>query len=207
MNDASAVFSIVLILSVLHCAAGWAAISAPPADPEQAIAAIERCMEQTPAPWPDEWRSEYADTIRQAMATDPNGVPTAWHLAVLEQGFTLYWDTLAKSEDRPSFEVQRAEIRWYVENLVSLPAPSEPARRQLHDQYQALWDHAASSLLAQFPFLDPMAVQVAKADHLARCHRSIDAPLNPLFLHPLSENTVEAVKRRWHDLRYDRVDF
>lgn len=207
MSDASAVFSIVLILSAPHCAGGQAAIPAPPADPEQAIAAIERCMEQTRAPWPDEWRSEYVDTIRQAMAADPNAVPTAWHLAVLEQGFTLYWDTLAKSQDRPFFEVQCAEIRWYVERLMGGAPPAQDEVRRLHDQYEVLWDHAATSLPAQFPFLDPNAGQVAKADHLARRHRSIDAPLNPLYLHPLSEDTVEQVKRRWYDLRYDRVDF
>ncbi len=158
MSDASVVFSVVLILSAIHGGALPAAVSAPPADPEQAIAAIEQCMEQTPAPWPDNWRSEYTDTIRQAIGADPNSLPAPWHMEALARGFEPYWQALAKDQDRPSFEVQRAEIRWYVENLVSLPAPSEPARRQLHDQYQALWDHAATALLAQFPFLDPNAV-------------------------------------------------
>jgi hypothetical protein len=128
-------------------------------------------------------------------------------MEALARGFEPYWQALAKDQDRPSFEVQRAEIRWYVENLVSLPAPSEPARRQLHDQYQALWDHAATALLAQFPILDPNAVRAAHADHLAHCRLYIDAPLVPLFVHLLTPENVEAVKKRWHDLRYDRVDF
>jgi hypothetical protein len=206
-NDTPAVFSVILIVSALHWAVGRTAIAAPPADPEQAIAAIERCIEQAPSPWPDNWRSEYTDTIRQAIGADPNSLPAPWHMEALTRAFEPYWQALAKDRDRPSFEVQQAEIRWYVENLVSLPAPSEPARRQLHDQYQALWDHAAGALLAQFPFLDPNAVRAAQADHLAHCRLYIDAPLVPLFVHPLTPENVEAVKKRWHDLRYDRVDF
>jgi hypothetical protein len=197
----------ILIVSAIQGGMGRAAISAPPAHAEKGIAAIERRMEQTPPPWPDNWRSEYTDTIRQAIGADPNSLPAPWHMEALARGFEPYWQALAKDQDRPSFEVQRAEIRWYVENLVSLPAPNEPARRQLHDQYQALWDHAASSLLAQFPFLDPNAVRAAQADHLAQCRLYIDAPLVPLFVHPLTPENVEAVRRRWHDLRYDRVDF
>jgi hypothetical protein len=62
-------------------------------------------------------------------------------------------------------------------------------------------------LLTQFPFLDPDAVQAARADHVAHCHAYIDAPLVPLFVEPLTEQKVQEVKIRWHDLRYHRVDF
>jgi hypothetical protein len=203
----SCFISVCLIASVVSGNDGQRVPSPPPAQLEQTIEMIKQSMAETPAPWPHDWQREYVHAIRQAMATDPNALPTAWHLAALQQGFASYWQDLAKGQDRPSFEVQRAEIRWYVENLMSIAPNDEDQRRQLHDQYETLWDHAAAMLLTQFPFLDPAAVQAATADHVAHCHAYIDAPLVPLFVRPLTEQKVQEVKIRWHDLRYHRVDF
>jgi hypothetical protein len=54
--------------------------------------------------------------------------------------------------------------------------------------------------------LDPNIVQKAKDDNLADVYRRIDAPLLPIFLHPLSDAHLEQLKQRWQDLRYSRVD-
>ena len=127
-------------------------------------------------------------------------------LDILRRGFQPYWESLRKSPDRSLFDVRRAQIRWYVETLMRAELPGEEETQVLRRQYEDLAEHAAASLLAQFSFLDPNAVQAAKTDHLAECYRSIEAPLLPIFLRPFSEAQVDQIKQRWHDLRYARVD-
>ena len=84
--------------------------------------------------------------------------------------------------------------------------PIEQERQKLRDQYTDIWDHAADSLLVQFPFLDPNAVQKVKTDDLSECYRKIAAPLMPVYLRPMSEEQLKQIKQRWDDLRYVRVD-
>lgn len=207
MKHESFVCIVALIFFSLQPAGGLATDSVPAGPVERTIRAVERCIDAAPGPWPDGWRREYIDAIREAIAADPNAVPGAWHLTALERGFGPYWQAIGKGPDRPSFEVQRAEIRWYVEHLMTVEGPDEGRTRTLREQYGTLWAHAADSLLAQFPFLDPNAVQAARADHQALCDARIDAPLVPLFARGLSEEQIGHVTTRWHDLRYDRVDF
>jgi len=163
-------------------------------------------MVRSPAPWPDAWRQEYLDTVREAISSDPNVPEFPRRLEILRKGFALYWPDLKNTPERSHFEVRRAEIRWYIENLMIASLPGEEETALLRHQYEDLANHAAEGLLSQFPFLDPNTVQKAKADHLADYGRNLDAPLLPIFLIPLSETQVEQIKQRWHDLRYVRVD-
>lgn len=173
---------------------------------EQTLQAIEACITRSPAPWPDEWKREYIETIRSAFELHTAATQYAVRLEILRKGFGPYWENLKKSRERSLFEVTRAQIRWYAEHLMGAELPDEDERQKLRDQYGDLWDHAAGSLLAQFPFLDPNAVRAAKADHLSQCYRKIAAPLMPVYLRPFSEEQVERIKQRWGDLRYARVD-
>ena len=83
--------------------------------------------------------------------------------------------------------------------------PSDDERDKLRDQYTHIWDHAAGSLLAQFPFLDPNAVPTAKADHLRQCCRKTEAPLMPVYLRPMSAEQVAQIKQGRDKLRYAHV--
>jgi hypothetical protein len=182
------------------------------ADPNQpsaidsVLAAVHDCMTQRPAPWPEPWTQEYLDTIRQAIAANPDAAEHAKRMQILRDGFALYWPQLKNAPERPYFEVRRAEIRWYVENLMASALASPDDVRTLRCQYEDLANHAAQGLVAQFSFLDPNRVQQARADYLADCYRRIDAPLLPIFLTPLSASQMDRIKGRWHDLRYARVD-
>lgn len=173
---------------------------------QETLAAIRDGMAHCPAPWPQGWQQEYVDTIREAMTIRPEDPQYAKRLQILREGFGPCWERWAKNTDRPHFEVRRAQIRWYVENLMAAVLPDNQAKETLRRQYEDLADHGAGSLLAQFPFLDPNVVRKAKADYLADWQRGIEAPLLPIFLTPLSEAQVERLKQRWHDLRYARVD-
>jgi hypothetical protein len=173
---------------------------------EQTVAAIRECMATSPAPWPQAWQDEYADTIRQVVSPHQDVPGYDVRLQILRNGFAPYWEAVPKNDQRSLFEVRQAEIRWYCENMMTGPYPSADDRQKLHDQYRDLAEHAVGSLLTQFPFLDPNVVQRAKADHLAECYRSIESPLLPIFLYPLSEEQVGKIKERWHGLRYARVD-
>ncbi len=173
---------------------------------EKGLTGVRDCMAGTPAPWPDEWQREYVDTIRRAVASQQDTPEYAARLEILRRGFRPYWESLRKGPERSLFDVRRAQIRWYVETLMRAELPGEEETQVLRHQYEDLVEHAAGSLLAQFSFLDPNAVQAAKTDHLAECYRNIEAPLLPIFLRPFSETQVDQIKQRWHDLRYARVD-
>lgn len=198
-----------VLLVVLVCAWGPIAKGSDPNQPstvDSVLAALRDCMTQHPAPWPEAWTQEYLDTIRQAVDANPDAAEFDRRIQILRDGFALYWPQLKNAAERSQFEVRRAEIRWYVENLMTAQLPGEQEKALLRRQYEDLANHAAESLLAQFSFLDPNRVQKAKADHLADYCRNLDAPLLPIFLISLSETQVEQIKQRWHDLRYVRVD-
>lgn len=173
---------------------------------ERTLAAMRDWMVRSPAPWPDAWQREYVDTIRKIIESHQDAPQYALRLEILHKGFQPYWEGLKKSQDRSLFEVHCAQIRWYAEHLMGTELPSDEERQKLRDQYEDLCNYAASSLLTQFPFLDPNIVHTAKADHLGECYRKIEAPLLPIFLCPFSQAQVEQIEQRWHDLRYARVD-
>ncbi len=193
-------------LLLLRDAAAMATDADGPSALNHTLAAVRDCMVRTPAPWPQAWQQEYIETIRQAAIHDPNAFQYDRRLHILKEGFALYWPDLRNTQDRSHFEVRRAEIRWYVENLMAAELPGGEDTALLRRQYEDLANHAAEGLLAQFSFLDPNEVRNAKAAHLAECYRKIDAPLLPIYLKPLSQAQMEQIKGRWHDLRYARVD-
>jgi hypothetical protein len=202
----------VFILSVLFApmflwgtAAGGVDASEP-CTVEGVLASVRDCMAGYAPPWPESWQREYLDTIRQAAVSDPNVCQYTRRLQILRHGFALYWPTLKNHEDRFQFEVRLAEIRWYVENLMDTELRGEEEVHTLCYQYEDLANYAATSLMAQFPFLDPSEVQKAKTNHLLECHRNIDNPLLPIVMAPFSLSQMDQIKRRWHDLRYARVD-
>jgi len=173
---------------------------------DETLAAVRDCMDRCPPPWPEAWQAEYLDTIRQAASRDPNVPQYARRLIIVREGFGLYWPDLKNTQERSQFEVRRAQIRWYVENLMDAELPGEEETALLRHQYEDLANHAAQGLITQFSFLDPNKVQEAKAAYLGDCYRKIDAPLLPVFLTPFSQSQVQRIKERWHDLRYARVD-
>jgi len=173
---------------------------------EQALAVVRDCLTRSPAPWPEAWQREYIDTIRQAIVPNRDAAQYGRRLEILARGFRPYWDGLKKDQDRSLFEIQRAQIRWYVESLMATDLPGEEEIQTLRHQYEEIGGYAASSLLTQFPFLDPQIVHAAKADYLGECYRSIQTPLLPIFLRPFSLGEIDTMKRRWYDLRYARVD-
>jgi len=173
---------------------------------EQTLEAIRNCMARSPGLWPDEWRQEYFDTIRSAVESHRDAPHYAARLEILREGFAPCWQGLTKIKDRSLFEVYRTRIRWYTEHLMGTKFPSDEERQKLRNQYTDIWNHAANSLLRQFPFLDPNTVQAAKADDIRVCHSKIDAPLLPVYLRPLSEEQVGQIKQLWDKLRYGRVD-
>jgi hypothetical protein len=199
----------LVLLVVLVCTCGSTAKGADPNQPsaiDSVLVAVGNCMTRSPAPWPEPWTQEYLDTIRQAVAAKPDASEYARRLQIVQEGFALYWSQLKNTPERSFFEVRRAQIHWYVENLMASALPSPDEVRMLRRQYEDLANHAAQGLVAQFSFLDPNRVQEARADYLADCYRKIDAPLLPIFLTSLSPSQIEKVKERWHDLRYARVD-
>jgi len=190
----------------ISTAAGAVESSGGPSALEGTLAAIRASMAQSPAPWPQAWQEEYVHTICQAVTGHQDASPYAVRLQILRDGFGPYWDGLRKSGHRSLFEVHQAEIRWYVESLMSAELPGDEERQKLREQYRNLLEHAAGALITQFPFLDPNRVQAAKAEHLAECYRHIEAPLLPVFQHLFSEQQADQLKERWHNLRYARVD-
>jgi hypothetical protein len=191
-------------------AAGEGMASALPAPAERTVEVIRNCMSRTPAPWPDSWKAEYVNAIRRGVSEvrdrRSESLGYAACLDVLAEGFEPYWQGLKKGEDRPLFELQLAQIRWYVEHLMATGVPGAEEKQKVKEQYKVLCNDAASALTSQFPFLDPKIVQKAKDDSLADCYRKIDTPLLPIFLRPLTEATIEQLKDRWEKLRYSRVD-
>lgn len=173
---------------------------------EQTLAAVEDCIAASPASWPPVWCNEYVEAIRDASTVSDEPSDYALRLSALREGFPLYWGVVNTMPDRPLFELQCAEIRWYARHLVTSVFPSEEDRRAVREQVTDLWQDAANSLMAQFTFLDPNVVRRAQADHLQRCLRWVDAPLKPIFQHPFTPDQMDRIREGWHELRYARVD-
>ena len=196
----------ILILTLFSGAESRVTSSEEPTLSYQTLEAIQDCMSRSPAPWPDEWKLEYLETIRRAVELNRNASHYVVRLEILRKGFGPYWESFQKTPERSLFDVHHTRIRWYTEYLMGSEFPADQERQKLRDQYKDLWDHAASSLLAQFPFLDPNTVEKAKANGLGECYRKIEAPLMPVYLRPFSEEQVRKIKQRWDEMRYIRVD-
>jgi len=63
------------------------------------------------------------------------------------------WPDLKTTPERSECEVRRAEIRWYIENLMASPLPGGEETGLLRHQYEDLANHAAQGLLTQLCFL------------------------------------------------------
>jgi hypothetical protein len=175
-----------------------------PAD--QILEAIRDCMNHSPAPWPDEWKREYMETIHSVIDSYRDVTHFDLRLQILRKGFGPYWESFRKISDRSFFELHCARIRWYTEHLMGSEFPTDRERQKLRDQFTDIWNYAANLLLQQFPFFDPNTVEEAKAEGLSECYRKIDAPLMPVYLKPMSDEQVEEIKQRWDKLRYARID-
>jgi len=197
---------ILLIISLTAAISTEKTISAESNLTEQTLQAIGEYMARSPGEWPEEWRQEYLETIRQAVALHKDAPHYAVRLDILRKGFSTCWESLRKTKDMPLFEVYRCRMRWYIEHLMGSEFPSEDERQRIRNQYTDIWEYAARSLLEQFPFLDPNMVQKANAEELSLCYGKIDAPLMPVYLRPMSAEQVGQIKQRWDKLRYARVD-
>jgi hypothetical protein len=196
----------VLITAFLMGVVAGATDSAEPDLTKQTFQAIEDCMTRSPGEWSVEWRQKYLETIRKAIESHEDTEHYAVRLEILRTGFVPCWEGLTKIKDEFLFEVYRCRMRWYVEHLMGSRFPSIEERQKLRNQYTDIWDYAASSLLEQFTFLDPNAVQKAKTEELSLCYGKIDTPLKPVYLHPLSTEHVLKIKQRWDKLSYARFD-
>ena len=96
---------------------------------------IHNCMDQSPAPWPEEWKQKYLETIRIAVDLHHDASHYDLRLEILRKGFADCWEGLTKNKDRHLFEVYRCRMRWYVEHLMGTEFPSEQERQRLRHQY------------------------------------------------------------------------
>jgi len=141
-----------VFIIILFSGADSEIISSERSEPsEQTIEAIKKCMDRSPAPWLNGWKKEYIDTIHRTIELHRDTSHYAERLEIFVKGFKPYWDGLKKTKDKSLFEVHQAQIRWYIEHLMSAEFPIDQERQKLRDQYTDIWDYAADSLLEQFP--------------------------------------------------------
>ena len=209
MPKGFSLIALLVVIATIVPGAGIPAWAQGPAEPDslaQALAAIRACVAKSPAPWPQAWQEEYVETICQVALAHRDVPAYPSRLEILRDGFALYWEAVPKNDQRSLFEVRRAEIRWYVENLMAGELPSASSREKLREQYKSLVEYATDALLTQFPFLDPNQVRLAQAEHLRKCYRLIESPPLPTFLSPFTDVQIGQLKERWTQLRYARVD-
>lgn len=206
----------LMLLALLSSAlADELAESAGPGPLEQTLAAVQDCMARSPAPWPDAWQGEYLDTVRKALASDPNLPDYRAKIEVFRRGFTRYWaQGQGSGLTQLEYDLRKAETRWYCETLMSQDLPSASERAILKAQLRDLCDYAGQYLKGRFPFLTPRCVEEAEKSVLTEFDQEVDSPLLPIFRKPLSDAQVRAIKanwgrlyRRWHfiwrEVRYE----
>lgn len=196
----------IVIITLFSTIVNGISNSKNPDPVEQTVETIKVCVNDSPASWPDEWKREYIETIRRVIESNRDVMHFDLRLEILQKGFVTYWGSFKKTTERSLFEVYRTRIRWYTEHLMETEFPTDQEIQKVRDQYKDIWNHAAGSLLKQFPFLDPNAVEKAKADDLNVCYRKIDTPFLPVYLRPITDEQVEKIKQQWDKLRYIRVD-
>ena len=190
---------------------GWWA-AAPAMDPVEslhvALRSVEQDLAESHVQWPAEWQKVYVDTIREAAipyATQPGFAPRC---EILEKGFPLFWQHISKSPcSAAQFEVYRAEIRWYMEFLMTRDLPTDDAKSLLRSQYHELLDYAGRSLQKQLPGLEPEVARACLQDQLQQCRDRIAAPLMPIYAQPLTNAQMQAIRTDWDQSREERADW
>jgi len=77
----------IMIVALFWGIAVGVTSSEKPAPADQALEAIRYCMARSPAPWPDEWKQEYIDTIRKAISTHQDTPQYNLKVEILGKGF------------------------------------------------------------------------------------------------------------------------
>ena len=122
---------LILAIGLLAAIDANGADSAQPAPWERALACVQDSMARSRAPWPQAWRQEYAQTIREVVTSHRETSQYDKRLTILCHGFPAYWEGLRKAQDRSLFEVHCAEIRWYIDCLMDANLPREEESRAL----------------------------------------------------------------------------
>jgi hypothetical protein len=155
-------------------------------------------MARSPAPWPEAWKQEYAETIGQALGRTQRKPDGAARMEVFRRGFPRYW---AKGQVTPctqaEYNLRKAKIRWFCETLAEEALPSPAEKAMLEDQFRDLCDWATDYLRARFPFLRADCVEQGKQAALREFGEDLAAPLVPVFRKPLSPDQLQAIKASW----------
>jgi len=91
MQNEHHIFQNILIATFLPAAFAGNMAFAGPTLIEQTLEAIQHCMTQSPAPWPDEWKREYIETIYQTVESHRDAPHFDNRLEILREGFSSCW--------------------------------------------------------------------------------------------------------------------
>lgn len=161
------------------------------------IAVVESCLADPNCSWSESFQDEYIKTIGRVLARHRAVPDVRAKLDVLQEGFVVYWDYISKATDPFGLELSKAEIQWYVEDLMSRKLLSEEDKRQVRSQCRELLTYAAGSIQGQFVFLDPNVLSEAMEEELAKCDALIKAPILPILSRQFTQEEMSQIKTNW----------
>jgi hypothetical protein len=163
------------------------------------VRAIQERLSKSPNPWPEQWRLEYIATVRNTILKHKEADAFSNRVNILHEAFPHYWENTSRSvSDEMDFEVSKAQIQWYVENLMSGELPSYENLSIVKSQTHELLRYGADSIQGEFAFLRPDVVDAAVQDCEGALQQTIDYALVPAFQKPLREDQIKRIKDAWN---------
>jgi hypothetical protein len=157
--------------------------------------------------WPEEWRAEYVSAVREILLKYVDTRAFGACLDRLDAAFPAYWKgAVCVTSDRADFELSKAQMCWYVENLMDRGIPSSDELASVRDQVCDLLTYAMQSLHGEFPFLSHAHADAALRATQGMLDGMITSAFVPPFQRPLSSRQVAQIKDQWDRACLTRFD-
>ena len=160
---------------------------------------IEECVKEASGHWPEEWRAEYVSAIREIVQDHEGTDDFDQRLERLDMAFAEYWKHAVRpTSQRRDYEVNKAQIRWYVTSMMETKLPSPEDLATVRSQLEELLTYGTHSLEEEFPFVSRVAIEAALRDNHVILRRMINGGFTPALREPVTENQMEQMKGHWN---------
>ena len=145
---------------------------------------------------PDAWKADYAVYVAGQLNAGHQLPDYEARLEHFRRGFP---NVLSRIEPGTGLELatplHKAEIQWYISQLMVGPLPDEASQILIRDQLRTLFQELSQVLRESVPGIDTVDLESATEDALRGCDIAISSALYPLFRRPFTPDQLEKFKK------------
>jgi hypothetical protein len=165
---------------------------------------VNREVEKIRGVMPTEWADDYAAYVKALLKQYASSLNFAERFRFFQDGFPFVLRGWGNVDSPARLEIHKAEIRWYIEHLMTDPIMDQATRVTLQEQCETVVSTAMDSLSREFPAISKTSLQSAHDEILEECHTAISQPLFPFFQRVFKQDELVQIIKLWDSSRENR---